>query len=152
MKRLIALVSLSAVCLAAHAEVSITDPWVRGTVPQQTATGAFMHIKSSQAARLVGVSSPHAASVELHEMVMEKDVMKMREVSSIDLPAGATVALQPGGYHIMLMGLKKQAKDGQSVDLVLDIEGPDKKRSKVKVKAMVKPLGDHTAAHGSKAH
>jgi copper(I)-binding protein len=86
------------------AQVTVKDPWVRATVPAQKATGAFMQITSAQDARLVEARSPVAGVVEVHEMVMEKEVMKMRAIKGLDLPAGKTVELKPGGYHVMLMG------------------------------------------------
>jgi copper(I)-binding protein len=125
---------------SAFAQVTVKDPWVRATVSQQKATGAFMQLSSAQDSRLVGATSPVAGVVEVHEMTMDKDVMKMRAIPSLDLPAGKTVELKPGGYHVMLMDLKQQMKDGDTVPLTLVVEGKDKKRSTVEVKAMVKPL------------
>jgi hypothetical protein len=122
------------------AQVTVKDPWVRATVAQQKATGAFMQITSVQDSRLVEVKSPVAGVVEVHEMTMDKDVMKMRAIKGLDLPAGKSVELKPGGYHVMLMDLKQQMKDGDSVPVTLVIEGKDKKRSTIEVKAPVRPL------------
>lgn len=136
-------ITLAALIFAAFpvmAQVTVKDPWVRATVSAQKATGAFMQITSAQDARLVEAKSPVAGVVEVHEMVMEKDVMKMRAVKGLDLPAGKTVELKPGGYHVMLMDLKEQMKEGATVPVTLVIEGKDKKRSTVEVKAAVKPL------------
>lgn len=124
----------------AYAQVTVKDPWVRATVAQQKATGAFMQITSAQDARLVEARSPIAGVVEVHEMTMEKDVMKMRAVKSLDLPAGKSVELKPGGFHVMLMDLKQQMKEGDTVAVFLVVEGKDKKRTTVEVKAPVKPL------------
>lgn len=126
--------------LPAHAQVTIKDPWVRATVSAQMATGAFMQITSAQDARLVEARSPVAGVVEVHEMSMHKDVMKMRAVKALDLPAGKTVELKPGGYHIMLMDLKQQMKEGDTVPVTLIVEGKDKTRSTIEVKAPVRPL------------
>ncbi|MBI5899245.1 MAG: copper chaperone PCu(A)C [Rhodocyclales bacterium] len=126
--------------LSAYAQVTVKDPWVRATVSQQKATGAFMQLTSAQDTRLVEVKSPVAGVVEVHEMSMEKDVMKMRAIPGLDLPAGKTVELKPGGYHVMLMDLKQQMKDGDTVPLTLVVESKDKKRSTVEIKATVKPL------------
>ena len=79
-----------------------------------------------------------AGVVEIHEMAMEGNVMKMRAVPGIELPAGKTVDLKPGGYHVMLMDLKQQLKDGETVPITLVIEGKDKKRETVEVKAPVR--------------
>ena len=95
--------------LAAQAQTTVAEPWIRGTVAQQKATGMFASITSAQGGRLVGASSPVAGVVEIHEMAMEGDVMKMRALANgLDLPAGKAVALKPGGYHVMLMDLKQQ--------------------------------------------
>ncbi|MDP2135569.1 MAG: copper chaperone PCu(A)C [Sulfuritalea sp.] len=136
----------------AQAQVTVKDPWVRATVAAQKATGAFMQITSAQDARLVEASSPVAGVVEVHEMTMEKDVMKMRAIKGLDLPAGKTVELKPGGYHVMLMDLKQQMKEGDTVPVTLVVEGKDKKRSTLEVKAPVRPLAapakmDHQHKH-----
>jgi copper(I)-binding protein len=139
MKR-IAFVALIFAALPVMAQVTVKDPWVRATVSQQKATGAFMQITSVQDAQLVSASSPVAGVVEVHEMTMEKDVMKMRAVKALDLPAGKSVELKPGGYHVMLMDLKQQMKEGDTVPVTLVVEGKDKKRTTIEVKAAVKAL------------
>ncbi|PKO59342.1 MAG: hypothetical protein CVU25_02395 [Betaproteobacteria bacterium HGW-Betaproteobacteria-19] len=125
---------------AAVAQVAVTDPWVRATVPQQKATGAFMQITAPADARLVEARSPVANIVEIHEMVMEKDVMKMRALPGLDLPAGKTVELKPGGYHVMLIDLKAQVKEGDVVPMTVVIEGKDGKRESIELKAAARPL------------
>ena len=140
MKRLLVATTLSLAAAASFAQVQVKDPWVRATVPQQTATGAFMQLSSPTDARLVSASSPVAGVVEIHQMKMENEVMKMRAVSGVDIPAGKGVELKPGGYHVMMMNLKSQVKEGDTVPLTLVFEGKDKKRQTVEVKAMVRPL------------
>lgn len=133
---------LAAVAQAqAQAQTGVADVWVRGTVPQQQGTGAFMRITSAQGARLVGVQSPVAAIAEIHEMKMDGGVMKMAAVPGLDLPAGKTVELKPGGYHLMLMGLKQQLKAGDQVPLTLTIEGPGGQKETLELKLPVRPLG-----------
>jgi len=139
---------LAAACAAAQTEVR--QPWVRATVAQQRVTGAFMQILSSKDARLVEVRSEVAQVVELHEMVMDRNVMKMRAVAGLDLPAGKSVELKPGGYHVMLMDLKRQLDAGDSVPLTLVIEGRDGKRETVAVKAAVRAL--NTPAESEHKH
>ena len=141
MKRLAISLSALALCAAASAQVTITEPWVRGTVPQQKASGLFMRIDAEQHVRLLGGSSPVAGVVEIHEMVMDNNVMKMREVpGGLPLSAGKTVDLKPGGYHVMLMDLKGQVKDGEVVPVSLVFEGKDGKKQTVEVKAPARPL------------
>lgn len=144
--------SLLAVC--AHAQVTVKDAWVRATVPQQKATGAFMQLQAGKDSRLISATSPVTPAVEVHEMVMQDNVMKMRQVPGIDLPAGKIVELKPGGYHVMLMDLKQQVKEGDVVPITLVVEGKDGKRESVEVKAPVRALGAgvQPAAHGGHTH
>ena len=135
--------------LSVQAQTTVKDPWVRGTVAQQKTTGMFAQITSSSGGKLVSVSSPVAGLVEVHEMVMDGNVMKMRAVTGLELPAGKAVDLKPGGYHVMLMDLKQALKAGDSVPVTLVIEGADGKRETVEVKAPVKALADSS---GHKKH
>lgn len=125
----------------AQAATTVADAWVRGTVPQQQASGAFMRITSAEGGKLVAVTSPVAATVEVHEMKMDGGVMKMGAVPSLELPAGQAVELKPGGYHVMLMGLKHQLKGGDQVPLTLTIEGKGGQKETLQVTAPVKALG-----------
>jgi len=125
----------------AHAQVSVKDPWVRATVPAQSSTGAFMQLTSAQDARLVEVRSPAAATVEIHQMAMSNNVMRMNAVDAVPLPAGKPVTLGPGGYHVMMMQLKGQVKAGDTVPLTLVIEDRNKQRQTIEVKAIAQPLG-----------
>jgi periplasmic copper chaperone A len=137
MRRLL-LASALLASFAAQAQspvVKVDDPWVRATVAPQKATGAFMQLTSVKAAKVVAASSPLAAMVEIHEMKMDGDNMKMRAVDALPLPAGQAVALKPGSYHVMLMGLKAPIKAGETVPLTLTVEGEDKQRTTIEVKA-----------------
>ena len=133
----------------AQAQTTVKDPWVRGTVAGQKATGMFGQIVSTSGGKLVSASSPVAGVVEVHEMVMDGNVMKMRAVTGLELPAGKAVELKPGGYHVMLMDLKQELKAGDSVPLTLVIEGAGGKRETLEVKAPVKALADSS---GHKKH
>ena len=124
----------------ASAQVSVTDPWVRGTVAGQKATGAFMQLKSPADTALVDAASPVAKIVEIHEMKMEGGMMKMRAVDKLPLPAGKAVELKPGGYHVMLMDLVQPLKEGDTVPLKLTFEDKAGKKQTVEVKAQVKAL------------
>lgn len=122
----------------ALAQVTVKDAWVRATVAGQKATGAFMEIADPAGGRLVSASTSVAGVTELHEMSMEGTTMKMRAVPGIDLPAGKAVELKPGGLHVMLMDLKQPLSAGESVALTLVVEGKDKKRETIEVKATVR--------------
>lgn len=101
--------------------LKIDHPWARATVAKTG--GAFLSIANGGAAdRLLKAESPVAETVQIHTSIKEGDVMRMREVEGIDLPAGETVKLQPGGYHIMLIGLKQPLKLGETFPLTLTFE------------------------------
>jgi len=140
---------------AARSQTTVTDAWVRGTVAQQRATGLFAVITSVQGGRLVAASSPVAGVVEVHEMSMSGSTMQMRPVQGgLQLPAGQPVALQPGGYHVMLLDLKQPLKAGDMVSVSFIVEGSDGSRETIEVKAPVRPLGapaapaSHDRGHG----
>lgn len=134
---------------ALAADVDIKTPWVRGTVAGQQASGAFMEITSKAGATIVGANSPLAAATEIHEMKMDGSVMKMRAVPRLELPAGKPVKLEPGSYHVMLMGLKQPLKKGDAVPLSIRIEGQDKTVETIEIKAEVRDLTSSTpATHG----
>lgn len=139
-KRLLVSIAIASTSLAATAQTIVKEAWVQGTVPQQKATGMFAQITSTAGGKLVSASSPVAGVVEIHEMSMDGNVMKMRAIPGLDLPAGKAVDLKPGGYHVMLMGLKQPLKEGDTVAVTLVIEGKDGKRESVPVKAPVKAL------------
>ena len=136
----------------AWAQVTAKEAWVRATVAQQKATGMFVQLQSVQDARLVGAQSPVASVVEVHEMAMDGGVMKMRAVKALDLPAGKTVELKPGGYHVMLMDLKGQIKDGDTVPVTLTVEAKDGKRQNIEVKASARSMGQPAMQHGQGEH
>ena len=146
MKQLI-VTGLLAITATAWAQttVKVEDAWVRGTVAAQKATGAFMRLTPSTNARLVEARSPVAGVVEIHEMAMEQDIMKMRQIPGLDLAAGRTLELKPGGYHVMLMDLKQQLKGGEQVLLTLVFEDDAKKRFTQDIKAPVTALGGGNA-------
>jgi copper(I)-binding protein len=138
---------------AAHAQVRVEDAWVRATVARQKATGAFMRLTAARDTRLVAVSSPAAGVAQVHEMQMSGDVMKMHAIDALPLPAGKTVELKPGGYHIMLMDLKQPVSAGGSVPLTLVFEGQNGQRESLDVQASVRALNvQSVAAHGQPRH
>lgn len=145
-------------CSALQAQtVEVKDAWVRSTVQGQQGTGAFMNITAKDAATLVGASSPVAGVVEVHEMKMEGDVMKMRAVPSLDLPAGQTVQLKPGGYHVMMMDLKQTLPKGSTVPLILRFKDAKGAESQVELKVPVSAMAPGAAAgmaaqHGEQKH
>ena len=133
--------------LPAQSQTRVTDAWVRGTVAEQKATGAFMQLTSVAGGKLVSASSTAAGAVEIHEMKMKGSTMQMRAIRGLDLPAGQAVALKPGSYHMMLLDLKAPLVAGSTVDLTLVVEGKDGKRETLQVKAPVRALGAAMTEH-----
>jgi hypothetical protein len=149
MKALVAAALLaSATTLPAWAaNISVTDAWARATMPGQKVSGAYMQIRSDADARLIRASSPAVPRVEIHEMKMDGDVMRMREVEAIDLPKSKTVSLEPGGFHIMLMNLPQPIAAGEVIPLVLTVESGGKRQT-VEVKAEARaPMGGGAMHH-----
>lgn len=143
--------SLLGLAFQASAQTKVDDAWVRATVPNQSASGAFMTVTADSDSKLLSVASPAAKDVQIHEMTMKNDVMSMGPVKSVDLPAGKAVHFDPNGYHVMLMGLTAQLKEGDSVPLTLTIENAKGEKETVEVKAPVKALTmeghDHSKMH-----
>jgi len=150
-----ALLALSATAWA-QTSVKVEDAWVRGTVAQQKATGAFMRLTAPQNTRLVAASSTVAGVVEIHEMALQNDIMKMRQIPGLDLAAGRTMELKPGGYHVMLMDLRQPMKGGDVVPITLVFEDATGKRFSQDIQAPVTALGGGNAPmqhqHGGHKH
>jgi copper(I)-binding protein len=154
--------AITTVCAAsAFAQnVTVTDAWARATVTGQKATGAFMTITAKDNTKLVGVSSPVAGVAEIHEMKMDKDVMKMAALpNGLDLPAGKAVALKPGSFHVMLMDLKAPLAKDTTVPLTLTLQDAKGVKSTIELKLLVgvqapaMPSHDHsTHKHGDHKH
>lgn len=133
------------VATAAQAQVTIQDPWVRGTVPKQQSSGVFMQLSAAKDTRLVAALSPVAKMVEIHEMVMDNNIMKMRQIPGLDIVPGRVLALKPGGYHVMLIDLKQQLKGGDMVPITLLFEDTQtKKQFTQDIQAPVTALGGNS--------
>jgi len=142
MKKLCFSLCLLAAATLVQAQVTVRDAWVRGTVPKQQASGAFMQLSAEQDTRLIAARSPVAGVVELHEMVMDGDVMKMRQIPGLDIVPGRVLDLKPGGFHVMLLDLQGQLRGGDVVPITLVFEDArTKKTFTQEVKAPVTALG-----------
>jgi len=152
--RIIAPVVLAAVVAPAVAaqdyrvgSLSIAHPWTRQTAPGQSVGGGFMTITNngSRADRLISATSPSSDRVEIHTMLMDGGVMRMRPVSDgLAVPANGRLELKPGGYHIMLIGLKAPLELGKTIPLTLRFERAGAVQVQVKVEAVTYGAGgDH---------
>lgn len=159
-KSVAAAAALTLVSLSSYAgeykagDLMITETWTRATPPKAKAGGGFVQImnKGADADRLVAVASDVAKKTEIHEMAVTDGVMKMRELENgIEIPAGETVTLKPGGLHIMFMGLNQSLEEGTVVPVVLTFE----KAGDVAVELSVSKMGAKTMGnmdHGKMNH
>lgn len=141
----------AATAAAQGGRIEVGQAWARATAAGQAAGGGFLKLKNAGAGadRLLSASAPVAERVELHTMAMEGDVMRMRQVDAIALPAGQTVELKPGGLHLMFMGLKQPLQAGSSFPLTLKFE----QAGDVAVTVMVEAATAMPAAgHGGHKH
>ena len=134
-----------------HGELTLAAPFARATLPNQPVAGAFLTITNNGAQDdvLVGVSSPIAARGEVHEMAMSGDTMQMRKLEDgLVIPAGETVELKPGGYHLMFMKLNGALVEGETMTATLEFANA----GAVEVTFSISPRGaksmDHSG-HGS---
>ena len=140
---------VAAPSLQAQTTVKVEGAWARPTVQGQAAGGGFLKITGGTTAdKLVSASATVSKTVELHTMVMEGDVMRMREIGAIEVPAGKTVELKPGGLHVMFIGIHKPLKNGDSFPLTLRFEKAGEVKTEMKV--MTQAGSADTASGGHK--
>ena len=120
--------------------LTIDNAWVRASAPGQETGAAYMTLSSSEDLTLDRVDSPAAASVEIHEMSMEGDVMRMRMLDNLPLKAGEAVHLEPGGYHLMLIGLKRPLEAGTHVPFILHLQDAGGESMQLSVSAPVRGI------------
>ncbi|HEX2543857.1 MAG TPA: copper chaperone PCu(A)C [Ramlibacter sp.] len=136
MKNLLVALAL-AVAAGAHAQpaapVAVEGPWARAVLPGQVSSGAYMTFVAREPVTLLGAASPAAGIVEIHEMKLEGDFMKMRAVDRLELAAGQRVEFKPGGYHFMLMDLKAKLNPGMTLPLTLQFRDVGGKLREVQV-------------------
>lgn len=123
------------------AEASIQDAWARATVPGQPVGAAYMKISSPTATRLVKIETEAAKQVQVHNMHVHDGVMKMREHGQLDIPAGQTVELAPGGMHVMLIGLKNPLMAGETFTMKMTFQDAKNATSTSVVAVPVRPIG-----------
>lgn len=151
--RLASLALLAAISASGWAQtVDVKNAWARATVQGQKASGAFMTLTAKDGATLVSASSPVAGVTEVHEMKMEGDIMKMRAVPGLELPAGKAVELKPGGYHVMLLDLKLPLQKDTTIPLTLVFKDAKGVQTKTELKVPVSQVAPTGAAAGHDAH
>ena len=145
------LLAMLSVTLAYADEVKVSKAWTRATAPGQDSASVQLTITSKKDATLIGVASGSAQSGEIHSMVMEGDVMKMRALESLPLPAKTPVTLGADGNHLMLVGLKNPLKAGRKLPFALTVKFADGRTSVIRVLAVIKPL-ETTGGEGHEHH
>lgn len=157
MLRLVSVISAAALTLSlasAAQAVEITDAWARASAGMARAGAAFMTITNPGDTddRVVSASAPISAVAELHTHIMDGDVMRMRQVPDIAVPAGETVTLQPGGLHVMFMKLDKPLEEGTTFPVTLTFEKAGEKTVTVTVKGAGAMGGMKHGAMGGMKH
>lgn len=149
-----ALMALQTAAFAAQGAMppKVEGAWARSSVPGQSGTGAFMRITAAQPMQLIGVATPVAGTAEVHEMKMEGDIMRMRAVDKLDLPAGRTIELKPGGFHIMLMELKQPLAAGNAIPLTLRFRDASGAEHRLELKVPVAARAPGAAAAPTDGH
>ena len=127
---------------AGKTKVEVSEVWVRASVPGQSVSGAFMRLKSNEQASLIAAECTCAQIAEIHFSTNLGGVARMRKVDGVALPANTPDKLEPGGYHLMLMGLNTPLKSGANVTLKLRIETKQGGKLTLNVKAPVRALGE----------
>lgn len=143
------------------APVTVSQAWARSTVAQQTVSAAYMQLQAMQAGwSVVAAHSPAAGRMELHDMRMEGDVMRMFAIEQLPLPVGEVVRMQPGGKHWMLLNLPQALAAGTEISLTLELLHRDGRRAQHTVSVPVRGLApsgqsgaaqpmSHGAGHGA---
>jgi copper(I)-binding protein len=127
--------------------VEVHDAWARATVPGQKSGAVYMELVARENLRLTAIRTAAAETAEVHQMKMEKGMMRMRALPFLNLPAGQPVQLEPGGYHVMLFDLKRSLVAGQKLKLELTLEDAAKRRHRVQVLAIVRDRDAGPAGH-----
>ena len=127
--------------------ITVVEPWARATPPGAKVGAAYLQLQAAPGSgdRLVAASSPVAGVAEIHAHIMDGDIARMRRIDAIPVPAGGSVTLKPGGFHIMLMDLTGPLKAGEAIKLKLRFE----KAGEIEVEARVRPIGARDAGAGS---
>ncbi|MDP2806172.1 MAG: copper chaperone PCu(A)C, partial [Gallionellaceae bacterium] len=141
------LVACVAMSQAFAGEVKVSAAWARATAPGQDVGMAAVKVTSAKDARIVAVTSTASNTAELHTMVHEKGMMKMRQVDFFEVKANQELVLGPGGNHLMLIGLKKPLKVGDTVALTMTVQFADKSKEQVEIKAEVKAMTEMYNMH-----
>ncbi len=145
--------TLTAIAKDNIADVTVKDAWIRTSVPGQKATGAFMSITAKTSLKLVGASTPVAGIAEVHEMKLDGDIMRMRAVQGgLDLPAGKSVDLSPGSYHVMLLDLKVALPKDTTVPVTLLFKDAKGVESKVELTVPVATVSPNAKADSGSAN
>lgn len=147
----LAVAAALAVPVAFAAEgVKVANAWVRAPVAGQTTAAAYLELTADRNLALVAAGSPAAGRVEMHSMTMDGGVMRMRALPRIDLPAGQTVRLGPGGTHLMLLELKQPLRAGDKLPLILSLQPSGAAATSlttVTVEAEIRPAAASSHAH-----
>ncbi len=138
MKKLFFFFVLLLIVQIAKADIVISDAWLKPTIAGKTVTSAYLKISTDKPVKLIGGSAKLASSVEIHEMKMDGDVMRMRQIEELPILPHSPTELKPGGLHLMLVGLKKPIEENSMVLIRLTFKAEDGQKKNISVKAKAK--------------
>ncbi len=139
MRALILIISLIFSSYSLAKSLELSDAYARATPPNAPTSAIFLQLNNptEHSISLLSASTPAAGRVELHTMIMDGDVMKMRQIEKIEVPAHSTVELKPGGLHLMLFDLQQAFKEGQELSLKLNFSDGSQQQLNLPVKKVM---------------
>ncbi len=143
---LAALLALSACGDAPDGTVSVNEGWARETIGEVAISAGYVRIDNGTGAsvRLIGAETPAAGRVEIHNVIDDNGVMRMREVTGgLEIPAGGGVELRPGGYHLMLLDLARPLRSGETIPVTLRFDAGDPRQADFAVRSAAGAAGGH---------
>lgn len=150
MKKLMTLVAALTLSASVFAEISVDHPYARAVPPGQPNSAVFLTLQNNgnEEVSLVSASTSVAEAAELHAHIHEEGMMKMRRVPEMTIPANDQVELQPGGLHIMLIGLKQTLAEDQTIDLTLNFSDGSSEKLDIEVTDVMSGMGNMKMHHG----
>lgn len=131
--------------LANAADIMVQNPYARATPPNAATSAVFVDIMnhSDNDRAIVSASTPAAGKVELHDVIMQGEVMKMRQIEKIELPAQSHISLKPGSLHIMLFELAKPLVEGEEIAVEVTFANGETQTFQAPIKKVMSGMKHH---------
>jgi periplasmic copper chaperone A len=146
------MIGMAGFAILAHADLKVSNAWVKPTVPGQPVAGAYMALASDKDVEVIEVLSPVAGKAEIHSMSMDGNIMRMKKLDRLLLKPGKVVELKPGGFHIMLMELNHRIKEGEVIPISLVTQDQNGKKATISFNAMATAAKSVELASGAHMH